>query len=169
MTSASNQTFQAFFEDDDPRIAYNRVWFNLIRLHRSILPQIAKALRKEGVKDPIWYEILLAIESAGDSGHMMGDLEEKLFVPQYALSRHVSRLEKEGLVRREFIADGRRKQLLFVTEKGLGMHARVWPAYMEAIQQEISPRMSTDEAYEATHMLLRLLYGKGPDDYTGPG
>lgn len=146
-----------FFGDHDPVVSFNRVWFNIMRAHRKLHPRIAKALKSCGINDPIWYEILLELEKAGSSGHPMAELEEKLFVPQYALSRHISRLEKEGLLRREYIADGKRRQILFLTEKGKGMHARIWPVYWEVMQEEVGPHMSTDEAYDLARLLIKLL------------
>lgn len=146
-----------FFDDRDPRISYNRVWFNIMRAHRKFHPRIAKALKSCGLNDPIWYEILLEVERAGPAGQPMAELEEKLFVAQYALSRHVSRLEKDGLLRRGHIADGRRKQILFLTEKGLGMHQRIWPVYREAMQAGIGPHLSTDDAYALSRLLIKLL------------
>jgi len=146
-----------FFGDDDKRISYNRVWFNVMRAHRKFHPRIAKALKSCGLNDPIWYEILLEVERAGKSGQPMAELEEKLFVPQYALSRHVSRLEKDGYLRREYIADGRRKQILLLTDKGSGLHARIWPVYVEAMQAEIGPHLSTEDAYALSRLLIKLL------------
>ena len=145
------------FGEEDPKIAYNRVWFNILRAHRKFHPVIAKALRKEGIKDPIWYEILLAVESAGAKGQPMQQLEENLFVPQYALSRHISRLDQGGLLRREFVSDGKRKQILFLTSKGAGVHERIWPVYMEAMQEAIAPLISTEHAYELAFHLIKLL------------
>lgn len=155
-THNSRQNAQ-YFGDDADRIAYNRVWFNLIRVHRKFYPRISKALRAEGINDPIWYEILLEVERAGVDGQPMAALEEKLFVPQYALSRHVSRLEKAGYLRRTFIADKRRKQILFLTDEGMGKHEKIWPIYMQAMQDEFGPLMSTDDAYQLTHLLLKAL------------
>ena len=145
------------FNDDDPCVAYNRVWFNIMRAHRKFHPIIAKALRKEGLKDPIWYEILLAVENAGPQGQPMQQLEDNLFVPQYALSRHISRLEESGFLRREFVTDGKRKQILFLTEEGLGVHSRIWPVYNDAMQAAIGPLMSTDDAYDLSGHLIKLL------------
>ncbi|WP_371412424.1 MarR family winged helix-turn-helix transcriptional regulator [Pseudophaeobacter sp. EL27] len=128
-----------------------------MRAQRKFLPRIAKALKSCGINDPIWYEILLEVELAGPDGQPMAALEDKLFVAQYALSRHVARMEKAGLLRREFIADGRRKQILFLTEQGKGMHARIWPVYWGAMQSEIGPHMTTDEAYALSRLLIKLL------------
>ena len=146
-----------FFGDEDPRVAYNRMWFNIMRVHRKFYPRITKALKAEGINDPVWYEILLDIERGGPEGRLMGTLEERLFVPQYALSRHISRMEAAGLLRREYIADGRRKQILFLTRKGAGLHQRIWPVYDQLIKDELEHFMSTDEAYAIARNLIRLL------------
>lgn len=65
-----------FFGDEQGCISYNRVWFNLIRAHRKFYPRITKALKECGIKDPIWYEILLEVERAGPEGQLMSALEE---------------------------------------------------------------------------------------------
>ncbi|MCG7494227.1 MarR family winged helix-turn-helix transcriptional regulator [Thalassobius sp. Cn5-15] len=145
-----------FFDDDDHNIAFNRAWFGIMRAHRRLLPRLTKTLKKHGVNDPIWFEILLEVDRSGPEGQPMAALEEKLSIPQYALSRHVARLEKEGFVRREFITDGRRKQILFLTREGTGLHEKIWPIYAEAMQQELAPFMSTDEAYALSWLLLKL-------------
>ncbi|MBO9409604.1 MarR family transcriptional regulator [Shimia sp. R9_1] len=146
-----------FFGDDDENVAYDRAWFNIMRVHRKLLPEITKALKSCGINDPIWFEILLEVERSGAAGQPMSALEDKLSVPQYALSRHVSRLEKEGFLRREFIADGRRKQILFLTEKGSGAHEQIWQTYGDAMRSELSPHLSTDEAYALSWLLMKLL------------
>jgi DNA-binding MarR family transcriptional regulator len=156
-TQSERSEAARFFDDAHDCVAYNRSWFNIMRAHRKFYPRITKALKIWGIKDPIWYEILLEVDRAGSEGQPMGQLEEKLFVPQYALSRHVSRLEKEGLLRREYVADGRRKQILFLTEKGRGVPERVWPDYWQAMQAEIGPYMSTDDAYQLARLLIKLL------------
>lgn len=158
MTSSGPQSDHAeFFGDASDEIAFNRAWFNIMRAHRKFHPRIAKALKSCGISDPIWYEVLLEVELAGPKGQLMAALEDKLFVPQYALSRHVARMEKEGLLRREFIADGRRKQILFLTDKGAGLHAKIWAVYWDAMQAEIGVHLTTDEAYSLSRLLIKLL------------
>lgn len=144
------------FGDADPRIAHNRVWFNLQRIQRSMAPRIARALRSQGIEDPVWYEILIEIERAGGAGLQMAELERRLYMPQYALSRHAARLEAKGLVRREKMPGAGRAQRLFLTEAGEGLHGRIWPAYMEAIQAELAHRLTVDEAYDLCRVLIRL-------------
>lgn len=153
---AASPPLNPFF-DDDPCVSYNRVWFNVMRAHRKFHPIIAKTLRNEGLKDPIWFEIILAVDRAGEEGQPMQQLEEHLFVPQYALSRHIQRLEESGFLRREFISDGKRKQILFLTDQGAGVHERIWPIYHDAMQAAIGPLMTTDDAYDLSRHLIKLL------------
>lgn len=144
------------FGDDNPNIAYNRVFFALLRIQRSVMPGIEKSLRDIGIADPIWYEILLATEEAGAAGIQMMTLQKRLFVPQYALSRHVARLTKAGLLHREASAGAGRGQILYLTPEARGLHARIWQIYMDKIQQAFAPQMSPDDAYDLLRMLNRL-------------
>lgn len=144
------------FPDEDPQIAYNRVWFNLQRIQRSAFPRIARALKREGIDDPIWYEILIEVERGGADGLPMVELERRLFLPQYALSRHVARITAAGHVRSEAMAGKGRARRLFLTAQGEGLHEKIWPAYHTAIQAEIAARMTTDEAYALSRLLIRL-------------
>ena len=146
------------FGDADTRIAYNRAFFALLRVERSLVPDISAALRDLGIADPIWYEILFATEEAGAEGVPMLDLQRRLNVPQYALSRHVARIEKAGLIRREATPGAGRGQRLFLTEAAEGLQEKVWAVYMDRIQQAMAPRLSTDEAYDLVRLLNRL-YG----------
>ncbi|WP_246032946.1 MarR family winged helix-turn-helix transcriptional regulator [Falsirhodobacter xinxiangensis] len=147
---------QTPFDDDDPRIAHNRVWFNLARIQRSIAPRIARALEAIGIEDPIWYEILLEVERAGPGGLRMAELEGRLFLPQYALSRHVSRLSAAGFLRSDPRPGSGRARQLYLTPEAMGLHDRIWPAYMEAIQTEFAHRLTVDEAYDLSRLLIRL-------------
>lgn len=153
---APEPDFRPEFADADPRIAHNRVWFNLMRIQRSMAPRIARALKAQGIEDPLWYEILIEIEREGDAGLQMLELERRLFVPQYALSRHAARLEAAGFLRRERLAGAGRGQQLFLTARGQGLHQQIWPGYMAAIQQELAHRLTVEEAYDLTRVLIRL-------------
>lgn len=144
------------FGDDDPRIAYNRAFFAMLRIQRTLMPEIEKSLRAMGIADPIWYEILLATEEAGKDGIQMQALEKRLFVPQYSLSRHVARIEKAGLILRAPAGGAGRGQILYLTPQGLGLHDRIWQVYGQKIQHAFAPMISTDEAYDLLRMLNRL-------------
>ncbi|SLN55288.1 Multiple antibiotic resistance protein MarR [Roseivivax jejudonensis] len=145
-----------FATDDDPRIGLNRVWFNLLRVQRSMTPRIVRALRRAGLEDPVWYEILVEIERAGPDGLAMHELEQRLFTPQYALSRQVGRMAEKGWIARSPRPGRGRGLILTLTGAGQGLHQSVWPTYEAVIREEIGGRLTTDEAYALARLLIRL-------------
>ncbi len=146
-----------FAGDADPeRMGHNRAWFNLLRVHRHLHPQVARHLREAGIEDPIWHEIMIDIGRAGEAGRRMHDVEKHLYVPQYSLSRHVSRLVDRGWVSRSAASGKGRGQVLHLTPEGKAVDAEVWPLYEEAIHQVIGTRLSPDEGYQLARLLIRL-------------
>lgn len=66
------------------------------------------------------------------------------------------RLEATGWIRRTPRPGPGRGQILALTEAGQGLHERLWRIYEEAIHARLGPRMTTDEAYALSRMLIRL-------------
>lgn len=134
----------------------NRVWFNLMRVHRNLFPKIQTKLRKEGMKSPLWHEILLKIEEAGEDGIRSIDLLPLLYMTQFNLSRHLARMEKEGLVSRQQDDDDKRVYHLKITKKGVKLNTNIWPIYEQIIQQEFQNRFTKEEAFELFKGLIKL-------------
>lgn len=147
---------EADFKDADPKIGYYRLYFSLQRISRSIMPDIERALKAEGLADPIWFEILLAAEEAGEAGVQMLALQKRLFVRQYALSRHIARMERAGLIRRCSVPGAGRGQTVHLTDATQGLQARVWEVYRQRIEAAFANRLSPDEAYSALRLMNRL-------------
>lgn len=144
------------FGDTDPEMGYSRLFFALQRVNRTMMPGIERALKDEGIADPVWYEILLAADEAGAAGVQMLALQQRLFVPQYALSRHVARMERAGLIRRQSVPGAGRGQIVHLTDKARGLHRRIWQVYRRMIMAALSDRLSPAEAYQALKLTNRL-------------
>ncbi|QCP87685.1 MarR family transcriptional regulator [Cereibacter sphaeroides] len=145
-----------FQNDPDSSMGLNRAWFNLLRVQRSLMPKVARRLKSEGVEDVVWYEILLELERAEPSGLAMAEIERRLLVAQYALSRHVARIEARGWISRRRSPGQGRGQILSLTPTGRGMHDRIWQIYREAIHEELGARLSHEEGYALAALLIRL-------------
>ncbi|SNR85757.1 MarR family winged helix-turn-helix transcriptional regulator [Puniceibacterium sediminis] len=156
MADPTKPQLALFEEDTDPSIGYNRLWINLLRIQRSTMARIARELRENGIGDPIWHEILIQIDRAGDVGIVMSELEGKLYCPQYTLSRHVGRLEDLGLVHSVAASGPGRSKRLMMTQAGRDKNRSLWPVYARIIQDEFGSRLTTDEAYDLVHSLIRL-------------
>lgn len=145
-----------FFGEEDPDIAFSRLWFYILRCQRRYLPRIAAALKDEGLRDPIWYEVLFELKQAGEPGQSMTMLQDRLTIPQYALSRHVSRMEAAGMILRSCDGADRRKQMLRLSAYGHEMQEKAWQLYFDTILTELKPLLDSDKAYDMARDLLRL-------------
>jgi len=145
-----------YFGDVDPGTGYYRLYFALLRINRTIMPGIERALKAVGLADPVWFEILLAAEEAGAQGVQMLTLQRRLFVQQYALSRHIARMERAGLICRSSARGVGRGQTIRLTNAAAGLQERVWQVYRQHIEAAFADRLSTDEAYAALRLMNRL-------------
>src|SRR4030095_4110630 len=75
-----------------------RAWTQLIRAHRSALCSVEKALRAADLPPLEWYDVLLELKRGGPLRPR--DLQDRLLLAQYNLSRLLDRMEAGGPVTR---------------------------------------------------------------------
>ena len=145
-----------FHDDPDPETGYNRLWINLLRVQRSTMARVARELRAHGIGDPLWSEILVQLDRAGEAGIVMSELEQRLMCPQYSLSRHIARMEELGYVRGAGAKGPGRAKKVTLTSEGRAKMNEIDPIFSHIMQQEFSTRLSTEEAYDMVRYLIRL-------------
>lgn len=142
---------------EEPIEALNsRIWFHMLRAHRFLHPKMEKALREAGFDSPLWHEILFELERAGEEGMRSSELQGKLHMAQFNLSRHLSRLEKKGLITKTPCPKDKRAHYLHVSDAGKKANRALWPVYNETIQAELGGTFSHEEAFEMFCYLTRL-------------
>lgn len=149
------KSFEEIYEEPDEYLT-SRVWFHLLRAHRFLYPKIEKELRKHGFDSPLWHEILLEVERAGDRGIRSSELQKKLHMAQFNLSRHLSRMEKKGFITRITCPEDKRAHYLHLTEAGKQANDAIWPIYYEIIQTELGGKFNHDEAFQLFKSLTKL-------------
>ena len=126
-----------------------------MRTQQNVLGAVERDLRDAGFPPLAWYDVLLELRRA-DKGLRPVDLEKRLLIAQYNLSRLIDRLEKAGyLARRACPGDGR-SHTLVLRPDGKKLLARMWPAYASAIQTHIGDRLSGPQAKTLADLLARL-------------
>jgi DNA-binding MarR family transcriptional regulator len=131
-----------------------RAWVQLIRAHRSALCSVEKALRSADLPPLEWYDVLLELERGGPLRPR--DLQDRLLLAQYNLSRLLTRMHSEGLVEREGCSEDARCQWVKATGAGLALRKRMWPVYAAAIRQAIGARLSDAQAERLANLLGRM-------------
>ena len=134
-------------------------WSRLIRAQRAALCVVEQALKAEGLPPLEWYDALWELERAGPLRPR--DLQGRLLLAQYNLSRLLDRMAEAGLVERRSCSSDRRGQFVAATKEGLKLRRRVWPVYARAIEAAIGAKLGEADA-EALAMLLGRLYEAAP-------
>jgi DNA-binding MarR family transcriptional regulator len=137
-------------------------WTRLMRAHRAALTQAEQVLKEEGLPGLEWYDALLELERSGPLRPR--DLQGKLLLAQYNLSRLLDRMAEAGLIERRSCPQDGRGQFIALTAEGRKLRQRMWPVYARAIQSAIGARLGPREAAELAELLGRI-YGaheRGP-------
>ena len=131
-------------------------WVRIARAHTRILDQVEKALKLAKLKPLSWYDVLLELERSGESGLRHFELEEKLLLPQYSVSRLVDRIESAGYLSRTTCSDDLRGQVLHITKQGKQVRQRMWPVYRDAIRKAVGDKLSDTETRKLADILSKL-------------
>src|SRR4051812_41951490 len=144
-----------------PSEAVVRAWTRLVRAQHRVLGAVEADLRRAGFPPLAWYDALLELRRAPE-GLRPYQLEARMLLAQYNLSRLVDRLEAAGHLARAPSPEDGRGQVLRITEGGRALLAAMWPAYAAAIARHVGARLTEAQAGRLAALLDRLLAADGP-------
>lgn len=132
-------------------------WVRLNQAQQVALSHIEEALKAANLPPAIWYDVLWQLEQAGENGLRPFELERKMLMRQYNISRLLDRIEKAGLLIRQPCAEDGRGQLVVITKAGREQRRRIWPVYADAIEGAIATHLSEGDAKTVDRLLSKLL------------
>lgn len=135
---------------------YEKAWVGLTRGHQAILVKIEGALRQADLPSLSWYDVLLELSRDETAGMRALELESKLLLPQYGLSRLLDRIEKAGYIERQVCKADRRGKVLYITQSGEEIRQRMWPVYQKSLLDILGERLSKKEAEQFVQTLSKL-------------
>lgn len=135
---------------------YEKAWVQLSSGHQLVLETIETALRLADLPPLSWYDVLLELSRVDDGGLRALELEGRLLLPQYGLSRLLDRIEKAGYIVRQVCKEDRRGKVLFITEAGDEIRRRMWPVYKKAIEDSIGGKLTKTEAAKFIQLLTKI-------------
>ena len=146
------------------------LWAGLFRVTERVLDAVEADVKAAGFPPLLWYDALLELDRLGPKeGLRPFELEERMLLPQYGLSRLIDRLEKAGHVERWRCAKDGRGYFVAITGQGRELRRAMWPAYAAAIERHIGSRLSPQEAHQLAALLQKLAPGKPSDGDCGGG
>jgi DNA-binding MarR family transcriptional regulator len=102
-------------------------WARLLKAERLSLARVEAALKQAGLPPLAWYDVLLELERASETGLRPYELERALLLAQYNLSRLLDRIEREGLIERAPSPQDGRGHVLHLSARGRSMRNAMWP------------------------------------------
>jgi DNA-binding MarR family transcriptional regulator len=141
----------------NPSDTVTRAWIRLMRAREAVLGAIEADLKAAGVVPLAWYDVLLELTREKGGRLRPADIEKKILLPQYSLSRLIDRLEREGLVARAPHEDDARGQWVAITEKGRAAQARAWKVYARSILKHVGEKLDDKSAAQLAGLLERLM------------
>jgi DNA-binding MarR family transcriptional regulator len=132
-------------------------WTKLMRASNGALQQIEAALKAASLPSLIHYDILLELERAPEAGLRLYELEEKLLLKQYGVSRLVERMGKEELITKVKSSEDGRGFRVQITPHGKTLRRRMWAIYSPAIEAAVGAKLSYEDARQFNRILDKLL------------
>lgn len=129
-----------------------KVWVRLVRSRQRIHNLVDAAFRVEGLPPLEWYDVLLELERH-EAAMRACELEQKLLVAQYNLSRLLDRLERQKLITRRPDPEDGRSRLIEISNLGRTLRRKMWPIYRRVIEGSIGDQLSAPDAKHLAELL----------------
>jgi DNA-binding MarR family transcriptional regulator len=131
-------------------------WKALVTTTQRLLEAVEVDLKRAGLPELSWYDVLLETARAGEEGIRPLELKDRLLLPQYYTSRLLSRLEKVGAVERRACEHDGRGHVVVLTEQGRKLRRDMWEVYSAALVRLVGERLNPDESKVMVELLGRL-------------
>ncbi|MFF0492141.1 MarR family winged helix-turn-helix transcriptional regulator [Nocardia sp. NPDC004068] len=129
-------------------------WSALLRVHAQLVPELDAALRRATGMPLSWYDVLLELD--GPQRLRMSDLGERVVLSRTRVSRLITELASEGLVRREANPDDGRSAFVSITDAGRERLREAAPHYLSGIETRFGavPIEDLNALTETLHKVL---------------
>jgi DNA-binding MarR family transcriptional regulator len=144
----------------NPSDAVVHAWTRLVRAQATALAGVEADLKAAGLPPLAWYDVLL--ELSRQDGLRPFDIEARVLLAQYNLSRLLDRLQSAGYVERRPCPEDGRGQIVLITPAGRDLQKRMWPTYRAAIARHVGENLSDAEAETVARLLDKLMSTSAP-------
>jgi DNA-binding MarR family transcriptional regulator len=142
----------------DVRCEPMAIWIGLTRIRRRLQRLVERRLKRVGLPPLIWHDALLLLALQPGFELCAPDLEQKLSLRQYQVSRLIEHLAEGGFVMRRRLHVIGRPLLIRLTERGRDLQQRMAEVYTSAVDAAIIGQFSEQEAALLVALLGRFYH-----------
>ena len=151
--------------------AEQRAWRAYIAATHLLEDAIDRQLQQEAGMPHLYYSILAYLSEEPDRRLRMTDLAERLKITRSRLTYAVTRLEKDGLLRREGCPSDKRGSTAVLTDAGVATLEETAPGHVETVRTALFDHLSPEQVGQLEEIctgVAQALQGDGtttaPDD-----
>lgn len=137
-------------------------WTRLTRAQQTVLSAIEADLKADGFPPRAWCDVLQELSGAPHAALRPVEIEKRLLVAQYNLSRLLDRMQAAGVVERRHCPVDGRGQFIALTAEGRALLNRMLPAYRAAIARHVGTHLGVPQARELAKLLDALIGAQAP-------
>ncbi len=139
-----------------PKSSVITVWAALLRVSRALLEGVEADLKAADLPALVWYDVLLELKRVRPDGLRPFQLQERMLLAQYNLSRLLDRIVEAGYAERLPCPEDGRGHTLHLTPPGNRMLKRMWPVYRDAVSRRFAGKLTQAEIDDLARVLVRL-------------
>ena len=132
-------------------------WRHLTGAHHAVQTAIEQSLKRDGFPPLAWYDCLTALHRSTTGTLRPLELERSLLLPQYGMSRLLTRIEGAGYIRREKDRSDGRAQIIAITDEGRVLRAAMEPVYAAALHAALGDKVGEKQARKLAKTLKKVM------------
>ncbi|KOV93896.1 MarR family winged helix-turn-helix transcriptional regulator [Streptomyces sp. NRRL B-3648] len=136
-----------------------RAWRAYIAASRLLEDAIDRQLQQEGGMPHLFYTVLANLSETPGGRLRMTDLAETLKITRSRLTYAVTRLERDGLVRRENSSQDKRGSLAVLTDEGMAVLERTAPGHVETVRAALFDRLTPEQVAQLEEICTGIAHG----------
>ncbi|MGC5343583.1 MarR family winged helix-turn-helix transcriptional regulator [Streptomyces sp. DT24] len=140
-----------------------KVWSAYLHATMLLEDYLDRQLQRDAGMPHIYYGLLVQLSQAPRRQKRMTELAKDAKITRSRLSHAVSRLEKNGWVRRENCPSDKRGQNAVLTEDGHEMLRRSAPGHVDAVRQAVFDRLTPEQIGALGEIMRTMAAGLEPE------
>ncbi|MEU9190077.1 MarR family transcriptional regulator [Streptomyces sp. NPDC048484] len=142
-----------------------RAWRAYVAASQLLEDALDRQLQQEAGMPHLYYSILANLSEAPDRRLRMTDLAERTKITRSRLTYAVTRLEKDGAVRREGCPSDKRGSIAILTDEGMTLLERVAPGHVKTVRATLFDHLTAEQVGQLEEIcagVARALEGDDP-------
>lgn len=138
------------------------VWRSYMHARMLLDDHLDRQLQRDAGMPHVYYGLLVQLAEAPQRRMRMTELAMHAKITRSRLSHAITRLERNGWVRREDCASDKRGQFAVLTDRGHRMLESAAPGHVEAVRQAIFDRLSPEQQRALGEIMQAVAEGLQP-------